>query len=1025
MPIPAPVLALIERFARHIDAYKRGVYNETQVRVEYIDPLFAALGWDVHNQKGYAEAYKEVVHEDAVRVGGVTKAPDYSFRIGGARKFFLEAKKPSVDIKNDIHPAYQVRRYAWSAKLPLSLLTDFEEFAVYDCRTKPDKGDSASVGRVLYLRYTDYAERWDEIAGIFSQEAILTGSFDKYAESHRAKRGTTEVDAAFLEEIERWRDLLARNIALRNPAIGQRELNFAVQQTIDRLIFLRICEDRGIEAYATLMGLQNGAQVYPRLMQIFRLADARYNSGLFHFDDEKGREGHPDRLTPGLSIDDKVLKDILKNLYYPDSPYEFSVLPADILGQVYEQFLGKVIRLTAGHQAKVEEKPEVRKAGGVYYTPTYIVDYIVQQTVGKLVEGKRPGPRGGVSKVRIVDPACGSGSFLIGAYQFLLDWHLAQYLADGPEQWADKSNPQLYRTERGEWRLTVDERKRILLNNLYGVDIDPQAVEVTKLSLLLKVLEGESEQTLNPQLALLPDRVLPDLAHNIRCGNSLIGPDFYEQQQLALLDEEEAYRLNVFEWEAAFPEVFSEGGFDGVIGNPPYIRIQAMKEWAPVEVEFYKERYRSASKGNYDIYVVFVEKGLGLLNENGRLGFILPHKFFNAKYGEPVREIVAAGNHLDTIVHFGDQQVFAGATTYTCLLFLDKAGKKEFRFVQAHNLDDWRLGEKQSEGAVSAEQTGAAEWNFVVGGGAGLFQRLSEMPVKLENVTSRIFQGLKTSADKIYIVEERERRNDQVKIYSPERDSEYWLEASLLHPLVKGGDSRRYILSRTNRLILFPYAVQSGSASVRLFSETVLKAQYPLTWKYFLDNRAYLENRENGKMLGSQWYAFGRSQALDVISLPKMFTPDLANRAAYSLDETGEAFFTGGAAGGYGILVLQEYSREYVLGLLNSKLLEWLVKQTATQMRGGYFSFESRFIRSLPIRPIDFTDPADATRHDQMVALVQRMLDLHKQLAASTLPHSKELLQRQIDATDRQIDRLVYALYGLSDEEIRIVEGRG
>ena len=375
MPIPAPVLALIERFARHIDAYKRGVYNETQVRVEYIDPLFAALGWDVHNQKGYAEAYKEVVHEDAVRVGGVTKAPDYSFRIGGSRKFFLEAKKPSVDIKNDIHPAYQVRRYAWSAKLPLSLLTDFEECAVYDCRAKPAKSDSAAVGRVLYMRYTDYAERWDEIAGIFSQEAILTGSFDKYAGSHKAKRGTTEVDAAFLEEIERWRDLLARNIALRNPAIGQRELNFAVQQTIDRLIFLRICEDRGIEAYATLMALQNGAQVYPRLMQLFRLADARYNSGLFHFDDEKGREGHPDRLTPNLVIDDKILKDILKNLYYPDSPYEFSVLPADILGQVYEQFLGKVIRLTAGHQAKVEEKPEVRKAGGVYYTPTYIVDY--------------------------------------------------------------------------------------------------------------------------------------------------------------------------------------------------------------------------------------------------------------------------------------------------------------------------------------------------------------------------------------------------------------------------------------------------------------------------------------------------------------------------------------------------------------------------------------------------------------------------------------------------------------------------
>ena len=240
-----------------------------------------------------------MIHEDALRVSGVTKAPDYAFRIGGVRKFFLEAKKPSVNIKEDIHPAYQLRRYAWSAKLPLSILCDFEEFAVYDCRIKPDKSDPAATARVLYLRYTDYATRWDEIAGIFAKEAILKGSFDQYAESHKAKRGTTEVDTAFLEEIERWRELLARNLALRNPGLSPRELNFAVQQTIDRIIFLRICEDRGIEPYGELMGLQNGAQIYPRLVQKFLEADRRYNSGLFHFDDETEQTGAPDTLTPG------------------------------------------------------------------------------------------------------------------------------------------------------------------------------------------------------------------------------------------------------------------------------------------------------------------------------------------------------------------------------------------------------------------------------------------------------------------------------------------------------------------------------------------------------------------------------------------------------------------------------------------------------------------------------------------------------------------------------------------------------
>ena len=242
---PGSVRALVERFAEHVDSYKQQSYNETQVRREFIDPLFEALGWDVDNKAGHAEAYKDVIHEDAIKVGGSTKAPDYCFRIGGVRKFFVEAKKPSVGVKDDPGPAYQLRRYSWSNKLPLSIVTDFEEFAVYDGRTKPQPTDRPSAGRVLYITYNEYLKRWGEIASIFAKEAILKGSFDKYAESTRRKRGTAEVDTEFLKEIESWRETLARNIALRNPGLSVRDLNYAVSKTIDRIIFLRMCEDRG------------------------------------------------------------------------------------------------------------------------------------------------------------------------------------------------------------------------------------------------------------------------------------------------------------------------------------------------------------------------------------------------------------------------------------------------------------------------------------------------------------------------------------------------------------------------------------------------------------------------------------------------------------------------------------------------------------------------------------------------------------------------------------------------------------
>lgn len=820
MGIPDKVYRLVKHFDANLAAYKRAQFDEAQVRIDFINPLLKdGLGWDVDNEKGLLETYREVVYEDRVKVGGGTKAPDYGFYLGGHRRFFLEAKKPSVDLLGDIAPAVQLRRYAWSANLPLSILTDFEELAIYDCRFEPVKTDKATTARLNFITYDQYADRWDELYSLFSREAVLEGALDKFAEATKRKRGTQTVDDVFLKEIESWREQLARSLALRN-GLNQRQLNYAVQMTIDRIIFLRMAEDRGIEEYGRLLKLTSGSHIYERLCDLFQEADDRYNSGLFHFQKEKGRLEDPDSFTLLLNLDDELLRRIIKGLYYPESPYEFGVLPVDVLGQVYEQFLGKVIRLENGNKAVIEDKPEVRKAGGVYYTPTYIVDYIVEHTVGKLLEGKKPGPRGGVSNLRIVDPACGSGSFLVGAYQYLLNWHRDRYLEDG----AEKHPKELYQGVGDRWMLTIDEKKRILLNNIYGVDIDSQAVEVTKLSLLLKVLEGESEQTLATQLRMFQERALPDLDNNIKWGNSLIGSDFYNNQQIGFLEEEERYRINVFDWEANFPQVFTEDnpGFDAVIGNPPYIRIQALKEFAPVEVEHYKKAYETASRGNYDIYVVFVERGLSILKKNGRLGFILPHKFFNAKYGAPVRQLIAKGKHLSEVIHFGDQQVFAKATTYTCLMFLDKAGTKELRFVKVDDLAEWRASGRAVEGTLPAARVTTDDWNFVVGSSAGLFQRLREVPLKLEDITDRIFQGIKTAADKIFIVEQIEHKNGKIRVYSSEKNAEYWLEAALLHPLIKGGDSRRYRLSRTGRLILFPYAPQ-GKGAMAVIPESKMK----------------------------------------------------------------------------------------------------------------------------------------------------------------------------------------------------------
>ncbi len=1034
MPAPDIIRRLVERFEQNHEAYRSGKYNETQLRQEFLNPLFEALGWDIYNRQGYAEAYKDVIHEDSLEVEGATKAPDYAFRIGGTRKFFVEAKKPAVNIEYDIHPAFQLRRYAWSAKLPLSILIDFEELAVYDCRTKPDKTDSAATGRVLLLHYGDYVSKWDEIASRFSRDAVLKGSFDVYAEGVQGKKGTTEVDDAFLAEIEGWRDLLARVIALRNPDLSVHELNHAVQMTIDRIVFLRICEDRGIEREGQLQELLEGEGIYEHLCRLFRQADSRYNSGLFHFSEEKSQSSAPDDLSLHLAIDDKALKEIINGLYYP-SPYVFSEIPADILGQVYERFLGKVIRLTAGHQAKVEEKPEVRKAGGVYYTPTYIVEYIVRNTIGKLLENKTPKEAAGL---KILDPACGSGSFLLGAYQYLLDWHLKWYSEHDPDKWAKGSHPAIYQIPtpslslppRGEevrrtgggpgWQLTTAEKKRILLDNLHGVDIDPQAVEVTKLSLSLKVLEGESQESIGAQLGLFQERALPDLGKNIQCGNSLIGPDYYEGRMF--VNEEERYRVNAFNWRAAFPQVFTVGGFDVVIGNPPYIRIQALQEWAPTEVEFYKQQYTVASKGNYDIYVVFVEKGLSLLNKNGRLGFILPHKFFNAQYGEPLRDLIVKGKHLAKVVHFGDQQVFESATTYTCLMFLEKAPQNEFEFDKVENLNDWRVAGKSIRGKIKAINITNTEWNFSVGKNAGLISRLAKIPSKLGEL-ALLFVGLQTDADDVYILEWVKDDGRKTLCGSKATGKEHWFEKDHLKPFLKGSlNIRRYELTDVTKRLIFPYELRDGKSL--LIDPKEYEDKFPLTWAYLEENRERLSKRNKGQM-GKDWYGYVYKKNHTRFGLPKLLVPSISKGSCFAADLEGQYYFVGsggGGGGGYAITLQDEnrFSYLYLLGLLNSSLLNSYLRSISTPFRGGYIALNRQYIEQLPIRTINFADPSDKARHDWVVSLVERMLALHQR--SMRIPQEQERLRREIESTDAEIDRLVYALYGLTEEEIKIVE---
>ena len=657
---------LVNFYDREKENIKKN-WNETETRIELINPLFECLGWDVNNNQKLPDNFKDVKHEASLKIGSNMKAPDYSFHYGSDPLFYLEAKKPSVNINTDINPAYQLRRYGWTKKLPISILTNFEDIAIYDCRIKPNHNDSVGIARIKFYTYKDYIDKWDELNNFISKEAIIHGSLNDF--KNKQVKGTASIDDDFLDSIEKWRKLLALNIASKNPELNEYELNFAIQMIIDRIIFLRICEDRGIENYELLKDSVSNNNCYEQLINIFQKADDKYNSGLFHF--KKERTETPDNITLNLKIDDKILKEIITGLYYPDCPYELSVISSDVLGSVYERFLGKVIRLTDGHHAKVEEKPEVRKAGGVYYTPDYIVKYIVKNTVGEIIKDKTPNQ---VSNIKILDPACGSGSFLIEAYDCLLKWYLTYYLNNDPEKWSKGKEPKIFNSNIGfksqrenntELKLTLSERKRILLNNIFGVDIDKNAVEVTKLSLLLKVLEYEGMEV--QQKLLFNERILPDLYNNIKCGNSLIGTDIYE-----LFKDSDLEKINPFDWNNEFKEIMNAGGFDCIIGNPPYFNIQTLGVGS-TEVNYIMKKYIDIWQDKSDILFYFIYKAISI--SKGYIGFIISNAFLFADKAQKLRNFIIKNSNISKIVNFEKIMIFKDASITTSILILNNMKK--------------------------------------------------------------------------------------------------------------------------------------------------------------------------------------------------------------------------------------------------------------------------------------------------------------------------------------------------------------
>ncbi len=961
------VEGLVERFAR-LSARNRKRYNEPATRQEFILPLFRALGWNIENTR-------EVSPEERVSRGFV----DFAFRLGSIPRFFLETKKIPADLE-DPRWARQAINYAWLKGVTWAVLSDFEGLKVFNAEWQ-ETHPVRAIFKDLY--WNEYLDRFDDL-WLLSRSAMEEGALDRAAEAVGKKVKKTPVSRLLFADLTEWRRELFRHLRPYNPQRSIEQIDQAVQRILDRLIFIRTCEDREIEPYRLQPMLRQWRDqgrkkdLVQALNTLFREFDDIYDTRLFapHFCEELTSEPTPfERIIEGLYE--------LPGGY---GLYDFNAIDADVLGGIYEQYLGHRAQDPEGKQ--VVDKRARRKAQGIYYTPQFVVRYIVGQTLGRLLEEQDYEQ---ARQVKVLDMACGSGSFLIEAFDVL-----DRYLAGVRGQNAASAAGDIHDFAR---------RMEILTGNLYGVDLDAQAVEIARLNLLLKAVNQRGE--------------LPRL-ENIRQGNSLISGTPGELKTAFGSNWRDKHP---FDWEEQFPKIMERGGFDVIVGNPPYIRIQTLPK---DDARWYGDHYQAAG-GSYDIYVLFVERALELLRPGGVMGFILPNKFTTATYGKKLRKLLTDHKAVIRFVNFKHGQVFEGATTYTCLLFLQKEGAETFWYGEVRDMEEVKevghLEEEDIEWAeIRTERLTDEPWVLSAGPAYELMEKLNTFP-KLKEVAERIFVGLQTSADAVYHLEDRgETGEGKRRLYSKSLDETVVLEGTFIHSLVSGVDVKRYRIPPKQQYILFPYIVTDSQAE--LIAEQQLADMAPLTLAYLLRNKTVLENRERGRFKDQRWYRFGRTQNLGIQEKPKICVPRLVRNIQAFYDEDGEYYLDNVDVGGVTLRTEGRDAYLYITALLNSKLLTFYLRRISTPFRGGFYSCNRQYLEMLPIRPINFDAPADVARHDRMVALVEEMLRLQKEHAqAEALKEDRRYdLARRIERLDAEIDALVYELYGLTEEEIRVVE---
>nr|WP_320976847.1 N-6 DNA methylase [Bacteroides intestinalis] len=985
--------ALVEKYESNRNFYRTLNFNETQVRNEFLDPLFEVLGWDIRNMSGKKTNEREVLLEESLKADAAThsKKPDYTFRLFGERKFFLEAKKPCVDISTDDNPAKQVRRYGYTANLKISVLSNFEDLYIYDTSYKVEDGDTLVKARIKAYHYTDYENVAEELLELVGKESVYTGHFEEVWDDIELNVVHQSVDSLFLEQINQWRLMLGQQILSCDPDLEIDYLGDIVQSYINKILFLRVCEDRNIETYQRLLTIADHNS-HKELVAKFKEADNKYNSGLF---EELISEDVIGNISSSFWM-------IIRQLYFPESPYSFTVLSSDILGRIYEIFLAEKLAVVDG-ELKIVKKPENAERD-IVTTPNFVVREILHQTAAEIIQGKTANE---INNLKCADIACGSGAFLLELYQLLYDSLVDYYFEN------DRSK--LVQTSIDTYKLPYEMKRNLLVNCIYGVDKDFNAVEACKFGLLLKLLEDEDVNSLS---SFHP--ILPDLSNNIFYGNSLLST--------ADVPADDAFEINPFD--------FGDRTFDLIVGNPPYMKTEDIKAFTPKEKSLYEKgnRYTSAYK-QYDKYFLFIERTLNLLKPDGYLGYVVPNKFMKVGAAKELRNFIANNAYLKTMISFGAHQVFADKSTYTCIIVLEKNKHENFKYSEVSDFIGWRVRNVNAYKFCDRPSVtiNADTWILCTDEHLPLLNAVTAHTKPLGDIVGDdyIFNGIQTSANKIYVfVPISETRTTYT--FKAFDGNEYEVEKAVTKPYFKtaqGADAMStYRTFKPNARVFFPYK-KDNDGHLQLIPLTTIQRRYPLFYTFLMAAKPELDKASRDiqpkPTTADEWYRYGRHQSLEACEVEeKMIVGVLAQTDKYAIDNNGTLVSSGGTAG-YCLVSIpsdSQYSIYYIQAILGSIQGEWLASLYGEIFRGGYIARGTKVLKQIPIREIDFTDQNERNVHDDIADRQKRLIELGDKISkAAKNRRSLIPLQRQFDLLKHEQQNVINMLYGMTNDEVSLI----